>query len=121
MANGHFVKPVSPDLTPTNENPGALAGASGADLHTIGIVSKAYSKPGASAMSLYCKDAHKRACRMLGYALTLNDPATWHQAAAIFNRRLDRMELASVAFAALSAMEPEDREAVFGAAHWGVA
>lgn len=103
------------------QNPGALAGATGAELHTIGIVPKGYRKAGPSAMSLYAKDAHKRACRMIGYALTLNDPLMWNQTAAILGHRLTSMELASLAYAAMSALQADEREAVFWAAQWGVA
>ena len=74
-----------------------------------------------SAMAAYAKDDYKRVCRMLGYALTLNDPLIWHQASGIFAYRLTSMELASVAFSVLSALDPETREAVFDAAQLGVA
>ena len=87
----------------------------------LAFKSKAYLKPGRSAMSLYAKDGHKRACRMLGYALTLNEPTIWGQAATVLAHRLTAMELVALAFTALSALEPADREAVFDAAQWGVA
>jgi hypothetical protein len=77
--------------------------------------------PGRSAMSLYAKDGHKRACRMIGFALTLGDPAMWDQTAAVLSHRLTRKERASLAFTALSALEPDDREAVYEAAQWGLA
>lgn len=76
-------------------------------------------KPRRSAMTLYAKNAYKRVCKMFGYALTLDDPQTWHQTAAIFNHWLTRRELVALAWAALSALEPQDRQDVFQAAHWG--
>ena len=109
------------ELPPSNENPGALAGASGAKSIEQAFKEEGYRKPGPSAMSQFAKDGHKRVCRMLGYALTLNDPITWQQTSAVLAHRLTSMELASVAFAALSALEPDTREAVFEAAQWGVA
>lgn len=72
-----------------------------------------------TALSKFAKDRHKRACRMVGYALTADDPAIWHQTAAILAHRLSTRELASVAYAALRALDPEAREMVFGAAQWG--
>jgi len=71
-------------------------------------------------MSLYAKDRHKRACRMVGYALTADDPVIWVQTAAILAHRLTVRETAFLAYAALRTLEPEVREQVFDAAHWGV-
>jgi hypothetical protein len=70
-------------------------------------------------MSLYAKDRHKRAARIVGYALTADDPAIWVQTAALLGHRLSTMELASLAYAAMRALDPEVREMVFKAAHWG--
>ncbi|TKA98556.1 hypothetical protein FAZ78_00425 [Cereibacter changlensis] len=72
-------------------------------------------------MAAFAKDRHKRACRMLGYALTLDDPGTWGQTTLILSHRLTGMELVSLAFAAMRALEPDAREAVFTAAQWGQA
>jgi hypothetical protein len=108
------------DLTPENENPGALVGATGALSIGQKIKSQEHRKPGRSAMSLYGKDRHKRAAKMLGYALTLDDdPTIWTTTSAIWARRLTSTEFASIAYAALSALEPADREMTFNAAHWG--
>jgi len=101
------------------QNPGARAGATGADVHSIGTVCDGYRKPGRSAMSLYAKGRHKRAAKALAYALT--DPDIWAAAGAVWAVRLTTNELASVAYAALSALEPESREAVYDAAQWGIA
>ena len=72
-------------------------------------------------MSLYAKDRHKRAAKMLGFALTADTPDLWHGTAAVWAKRLTTAELASLAYAALLGLEPDDREAVFGAAQWGIA
>lgn len=72
-----------------------------------------------SAMSRYALDRHKRACRALGFALVIDQPQAWHQLSAILGHRLTRRELVSVSWAALSALEPEAREAVYEAAQWG--
>ena len=98
-----------------NENPGASDNATGVIGNDLVTTPEGYR----NAMSLYAKDRHKRVCRMLGYALTLDDPVTWNQTAAILGHRLTTNELASVAYVALSALEPESREAVYAAAHWG--
>ena len=116
--NGYFSGLSNPDLTAGNENTGALAGATGAVSNDLAITGAHYPKPRRNAMSMYGKDRHKRACRMLGYALTLGDAPTWVQAGAVWQMRLTEEELASVAFAALQALEPDTRLAVFGAAHW---
>ena len=104
-----------------NENPGASDNATGVIGNDLVTTPEGYRKLGCSAMSLYAKDRHKRVCRMLGYALTLDDPVAWNQTAAILGHRLTNMELASVAYVALSALEPESREAVYDAAQWGIA
>lgn len=105
----------------SNEKPGALAGATGLTSIDLAIKAKAYRKPKRSAMSAYALDRHKRASRALGYALTAADPATWEAAGHVFAHRLNTIELASLAFHALRAMEPAEREAVFDAAQWGIA
>lgn len=56
---------------------------------------------------------------MLGYALTLNDAKGWEGAAFVFAVRLHQDELSGLAFAALRAIEPEPRQAIFDLAHWG--
>jgi hypothetical protein len=89
--------------------------------HPANAPPDAKKSPGRNAMSAFAKDRHKRTCRMLGFALTLGDPATWDQAAAVLAHRLTRFEIASLAFTALSALEPDDRQAVADAAVWGVA
>lgn len=75
--------------------------------------------PSRSAMYLYAKDRHKRAARMLGYALTADVPDLWDGLAVVLSARLTETEIASIAFAALSALDPPSRVMTFNAAHWG--
>ncbi len=116
--NGYFSGLSNPDLTAGNENTGALAGATGALSNDLAISLGYYPKPRVNAMSKHAQDRHKRAARMLGFALTLGDAPTWVQAGAVWQLRLTELELASIAFAALQGLEPDTRLAVFGAAHW---
>ncbi len=100
------------------ENPGARAGATGAE--SIDLADKTpYRKPRFNAMSAFAQDRHKRAARVLGYALT--DPALemWISTGYVWSVRLTPLELACIAFTALSQMEPEARVQTFNAAHWG--
>ena len=52
MACGHFVKPVSADLIPSNDNPGALAGSSGAVSTEVRFKSEYYLKRAEAATDL---------------------------------------------------------------------
>ena len=60
-------------------------------------------------------DRHRRAARVIGYALALREPAAWWRASWLLSRRLTVPELAAVAFAALVALKVEDRAAVVAA------
>ena len=102
------------------KEPGALAGATGPYENDRAITGAHYPKTRRNAMSMYAQDRHKRAARMVGFALTADDPAIWEQTAAILGHRLTIKETASLAFAALRALEPEARESVIDAAHWGI-
>lgn len=110
----------TPPLAPENENPGALAGATGAIGKGSTSTKAVYSKRGGNAMSRHAKVRHKRVARMLGYALTAGDPVAWGGLSVVIGVRLTPVEVASIAFAALRALEPAEREAVYTAAHWGV-
>ena len=70
-------------------------------------------------MSLYAKDRHKRVCRMLGYALTLDEPDIWQAMGMVFLKRLTGLEIASIAYLALDLMTPQDRELVLEAVEVG--
>ena len=76
-----------------------------------------HTGPSRSAMSKYSKDSHKRAARMLGYALTLDDPKTWNDLGYVLYARLTPFELASIAFAVLNALDRDARELVYRAAN----
>ncbi|MDO9527088.1 MAG: hypothetical protein Q7J57_16370 [Gemmobacter sp.] len=71
-------------------------------------------------MSLYSNDRHKRATRLLGFAQTAGAPDLWHTARRGLTTCLTTAEASSIAFAALLALDPADREMTFNAAHWGV-
>ncbi|MFN4158604.1 MAG: hypothetical protein ACK4GO_09400 [Gemmobacter sp.] len=71
-------------------------------------------------MSLYSQDRHKRAAKMLGFALTADDAAIWNDAGIVWATRLTTPELMALAFTVLSQLEPEAREMAFEAAHWGI-
>ncbi len=105
-------------MTLTIEKPGALAGATGPYQNDRAITQSDYQKPRVNAMSKHSQDRHKRAARMLGFALTLGDAPTWVQAGAVWQLRLTELELASIAFAALQGLEPDTRLAVFEGAHF---
>lgn len=61
---------------------------------------------------------HTRASKMLGYALTLNDPDTWLGTIQVFKARLSDTELAALSYVTQKAQAPGDAlmtaEAVFG-------
>lgn len=76
------------------------------------------NRTGKSAMQMFAQDGHKRAARMLGFALTANDPVIWVQASAVFAHRLSSGELQMLAYCILRALEASDRQNVFSAAHW---
>jgi hypothetical protein len=100
-------------------NPGALAGATGADSKAGKLHPEPYPSNPRNAISKYAADRHKRAARMLGYALTIGQPDTWHGLGFVWGERLTTAELASIAFVALRALDPDDREQTFRAAQWG--
>ena len=108
-----------------NENPGAAATATGAECKAGGLRSKEYRSdadratlkgPKGSAFSKLIADRHKRASRILGYALTLEDTDAWQGVKTVWAARLDLTELAGIAFAALRALPPDTREATARAA-----
>lgn len=74
-----------------------------------------------SAVSCHAKDHHKRVAQMVGYALTAGDAAAWGGFSVVISVRLAPIQVASIAFAAMRALEPTERESVFAAAQWGVA
>ena len=63
------------------------------------------------------KPAHKRASRVLGYALTLGCPVGWQAASALWQARLTPQEIAALASAALKATAPDLAQLVAEAFH----
>lgn len=59
-----------------------------------------------SIMSRYAKPEHKRAAKVLGYALTLGTPDAWFSASAVWQARLTSQEAGAIAWAAINATEP---------------
>ncbi len=68
-------------------------------------------------MSKFGKPAHKRAARMLGYALTLNNEATWWKLSALYLATLTPKERAALAWAALWSLD-DDEAAMVRNAVW---
>ena len=59
-------------------------------------------------MSLYAKDEHKRAARILGYALTLDTVEGWWSFAQVIAARLTVKERTSLVFMAIQSLEYDD-------------
>ena len=57
----------------------------------------------------------------MGYALVADDAAIWTDVGAVLAVRLTDLELARLAYVALSALDPDARQAVFVVAQWGEA
>ncbi len=68
----------------------------------------------------FIKPVHKRASRMLGYALTLGSEAAWRQFCFVINVRLSPAERAALAFAALSSLDEDHAQQTAEAALWGI-
>lgn len=58
------------------------------------------------------KPEHKRAARMLGYALTLGDFDGWAGAVTVLRARLAATERAALAWAALRSLDADDADTV---------
>jgi hypothetical protein len=82
-------------------------------VHNLDLIGAAQATacgaPGRGAIAKFAQDRHKRAARMILYALVADDPAIWNQTAAILAHRLTERETAALAFAALRALDPEAR------------
>ncbi|NDV52941.1 hypothetical protein [Salipiger sp. PrR003] len=91
------------------ENPGALAGATGADSKTTHGNAHANNtkKSARSAMSLFGKDSHKRVSKAIGYALTLATESAWESFSKVLAARLTYEERAALAFAALRSLDED--------------
>jgi len=101
------------------ENPGALAGATGASGKAGELRTRDYSEENLDATARHAKTRHKRAAGMILCALVLDPeaPQIWRDAALVLRARLTDRECVGLAFAALRALDPAHRTAVFGAAH----
>lgn len=99
-----------------NENPGALAGATGAISSDLAISPASYRKPDGSAMSRHAKPSHKAMARSLGYALTLGDRQAWATFCLTAYRKLTAHERAALAYAALMSLDEDEAQLVAEAA-----
>ncbi|SIT83487.1 hypothetical protein [Pontibaca methylaminivorans] len=100
------------------ENPGALAGATGAE-HSSDAYSCSRSEytpaTGGSATD-HVQPGHRRALHVLGLALALGDADAWAAFGALAARHLTETERAGLAFAALARLAPKQAERVAAAA-----
>lgn len=69
-----------------------------------------------SAVSRYARPEHRKAARMVGFALILDDPATWSELADWLALRLPAKDRASIAWAALRSLPDPARAMVMEAA-----
>lgn len=72
------------------------------------------------AMQDHAEGRHKRAARMLGYTLLSDTPDAWNGLSVVLQSRLTVEERGKLAFAALRALDPDQRELVMRAAQLGV-
>ena len=72
-----------------------------------------------SPMSRYAKARHKKAAKVLGYAVTLDTPDAWHSASVLWGIHLTPEEAACAASAALMATTPGYAQEVAEAALCG--
>jgi len=73
-----------------------------------------------SLMTRHAKPAHKKAAKVLGYALTLDTPDDWFATSALWQARLMPQETAAIGWAALHATGAELAEMVARGALEGV-
>ncbi len=100
--------------------PEAFADATGAEKSEAGqLLSKHTPKRPRSAMSLYAKPGHKRAARMLGYALTIGTSTGWSGFVTVASVWLTDAERAALAFSALKTLPPGAAADTFNAAFAG--
>ncbi len=59
-------------------------------------------------MSKWAKPAHKKAAKVLGYALTLGTADAWLKLRFVLVAKLSTRERAALAYAALSSLSDED-------------
>jgi len=91
-----------------NENPGALAGATGANHIQNGSNREANDTLFAGQKAIPACYRHRRAAWSLGCALTVNNPDAWALLVTVFEDRLTEDERAGIAYAALRAMDEDN-------------
>ncbi|MBW4972433.1 hypothetical protein KZZ08_02325 [Roseovarius mucosus] len=93
-----------------NENPGALAGATGANKENETGKSLQHDTPRSvlAAMAKIGKPSHKAISRALYYTLTLSEFWAWAGFRFILMARLSRVERAALAYAVLSSLDDDD-------------
>lgn len=99
-----------------NQNPSALAGATGANGNDLAITPAAYRKPDGNAMSRHGKPTHKALARSLGYALTLGNRQAWATFCLTSYRKLTAHGRAALAYASLMALDEDQAQIVAEAA-----
>ena len=122
----------NPCGTAENENPGALAGATGANVNERPFTPHAYPKGGdqgnwKSIGALADTARHLSIAKTLRITLTLaahrftadGRMAAWVDFAKVLSVRLSEEERALLAYWALRTLQPEVRLAVFEGAHMG--
>lgn len=78
------------------------------------------AKPRFNGMQ-FARTAHKKAARVLGYALTLGDFSAWQDAGRIWTAHLGEAERAALAYTALRTLTPQNAQAVAAAVVGGSA
>lgn len=100
---------------PENENPGALAGATGEPSNDQRITKKHYHAQSLKASWSRLEDRQKRAVRTFALALFLDDPHHWAKVPPIFVARLSPHERACLAFVAMRSLQPACMDTVLEA------
>lgn len=65
-----------------------------------------------NAIKAFAKPSHKRAARLLAYALILDTPATWEIVSHLWAVWLSPGERAAILLAALHSLHPEQAEVI---------
>ncbi len=94
-----------------NENPGALAGATGVESFREERDNREYCTPKprrkATSLSKLMRREHLKMTRMLGYTLVLGTLDAWQGFARVAEARLDVKERAALAWAALRSLDAD--------------
>lgn len=97
-----------------NENPGALAGATGVELEAASFKAKDYPKAASASnrksgniIAHVMSPRHKRMSRMLGYSLLLGTPEAWQAFGLVAAVRLSADERTALAAVCLATLSPD--------------